>query len=311
MVRKLLIALPLAALAGCPTGAGTDGEPVDNIRDDVPELAAADGVVLQMPEVIIPAGEDKLWCAALEWRPETDMWVNQFRPFQGEGGHHFIAFSSVSSVPDGEVWDCSDVSTMTGLDPLIVTSDINGVEIEDGFAFFIEAGTQIILQSHYVNYSQDDWRTADVGHLMFSHHPDPVQLGYLIVNDGDINIPAGAEEHHEQVACHVPEGRDYNFMMMTGHMHEMGQHMTVKTGEEADGLTTLYDIAEWEPDFRDHPPITQYASGTPMTIAGGDRVVVDCFFSNPTDHETNFPEEMCTGIGIYWPANGQHMLVCD
>jgi hypothetical protein len=250
-----------------------------------------------------------MFCWAVDWTPQQDYLVTGFRPFQGAGGHHLVAMKSVSAVQPGAEWDCTDPAMMSSLEPLVITDDDEQTALDEGFAFRVEAGTDIVIQSHYVNSSPNDWNVRDTGWLLLAPEgSDPVEAGYIVVNNGVLDMPQGPSDWG--ASCALPEGQDYNLMLMLGHMHELGTSIRVD-GDQGDGPETLYEVADWEVEFRDDPPIVRWSASEPYAMQPGDTLDLHCAFDNTKDHAVRFPEEMCVTVSVYWPAAAEPLILCD
>ncbi len=302
MTRIALIAA-LFLVGACTVDPGDDG-PVENFVD-IPE-PETDGLSVDfaMPEWTVPAGTEKLMCWVPDWSPDSDLLVRGFNFLQGDGGHHLTMLRTVSTVPPGEMWDCTSLESMTGLEPLVITGDDDVTGMPEGFAFRMDQGAQLVVQSHYVNYTDTDWLVRDWGRLLLTDPAtNPTEVGYMVLNHGTFELPQG-EVSEVNVGCTLPGTEDYNFLMWFGHMHDLGTDITISANDEP-----IYDL-EWSIDFRDLPPITQYPEADPLTMAAGDHVRVNCTFNNVTDHAVGFPEEMCVGVSIFWPVIDENVIIC-
>lgn len=301
MTRTLAIACSIL-LAACAEV--DEGGPVENFAEFPPPATDGLSVDFEMPEWTVPAGTEKLMCWVPDWSPETDLLVRGFNFEQGQGGHHLTMLRTVSTVPPGEMWDCTSLESMTGLEPLVITGDDDITGMPEGFAFRMDQAAQLVVQSHYVNYSSDDWLVRDWGRLLLADPAtNPTEVGYLVLNHGTFELPQG-EVTDVAVGCTLPGSDGYNFLMWFGHMHELGTDITISANDEP-----IYE-EEWELDFRDLPPIAQYDQADPLTMAAGDRVQVDCTFHNVADHDVGFPEEMCVGVSIFWPVTDGNVIIC-
>ena len=119
-----------------------------------------------MPEDIIEVGQDVQTCFVPEIDFTTDVYVRRADAYQGSLGHHVVIFGSAVPRKAGEIFDCSDLSLMSSLLPMITPQQARGSaeddkrEIPEGFYLRIPAGSRIVLQSHYVNYTDNPIRTA-------------------------------------------------------------------------------------------------------------------------------------------------------
>ncbi len=287
-------------------------DPSDSTIDQrvaVPEAPAAnEGMQFVMPEMTIPAGEEKMVCWVPDWKPDQDYLVARFVGFQGSMGHHVVALSSRVPRKAGDVFDCTSLEQMTTVEPLILADLPDGQQLlPEGYAIRLKAGKTIVFQSHYVNYEDKDAVVADVARLTFSPTDDVTEVGYLIANHNTISVPPGQSE--QIVDCNVPES--VGLMLLMGHMHEQGKsiHIDLTRGDQ---LESLYEVDAWTTHFRDKPPINKYDIANPLMIEAGDRLTVHCNYDNPTGDTLNFPKEMCTAVAYYFPAiPGNELVLCD
>jgi hypothetical protein len=314
-MRKIIAlgCTPVLLALGC---AQPEPEPVDG-RVEVPE-PPADGFQLVSPDIVIPPGEDKMMC----WVPDIEitepMRVKQMIGLQNGMGHHLAGF--LSSVPRqaGEVFDCTQLESMTTIEPFLVpanepgtTEAVEGLQLfPEGFAVNVPAGARMVFQSHYINIGDEPMVVADVAQLHLvqaEEDEDFVDVGYWTLNHGLIDIPAG-EEGTVTRSCEIQ--REFQMLSMLGHMHDWGTGITVEIEREG-AFTTIYEELEWTAEFRDLPPILHYTAEEPLRFQAGDKVHVTCSFNNDTDRPLRFPEEMCVAFGAYQGNVEDGFFICD
>ena len=54
---------------------------------------------------------------------------------------------------------------------------------------------------------------------------------------------------------------------------------------------------------------TQYTLQSPKVLHAGDKFHTHCEWNNTTASAMMFPDEMCAGIGFYFPSQGQ--IICE
>jgi hypothetical protein len=96
-------------------------------------------------------------------------------------------------------------------------------------------------------------------------------------------------------------------------MHDWGESITIEREVEG-SMESIWGVEEWRPDFRDNPPFNKYEPSAPLHLSQGDKLVLTCNYNNTLDHPLRFPSEMCSLLGIYFPAvendeNG--VVICD
>lgn len=318
-LRANLLASVLAASAFVATGLACvsgEGPAEDNVLDGRVEVPApppeGEGVQFVMPETLIPAGEEKQFCWIPDWVPERDYFVKSFLGYQSGMGHHVVALTSSIPRQAGSTFDCTSLESMISVEPLLVPDSATpGEELEarimpENFAVRLPAGARLVMQSHYVNVSDQDLKVADVAQLLFvAAEDDFVEASYFTVNHGGIDVPTG--EHTTTVSCDVAQR--VQLVSLFGHMHDWGSAVKIER-ERAGAVETLYDVPEWTVEYRDLPPMETYPEADPLVFEPGDKVHVTCSYNNDTGGPLRFPEEMCVAFGAYFPANADGFIVC-
>ena len=171
-------------------------------------------------------------------------------------------------------------------------------------------GANVVIQSHYINYTAEPIVVRDVVHLGFYQGDDAIEASYLILNHGGLDIAPG--ESSVEVSCQLPDSATpYNLVNLLGHMHEWGAAMDISHQPAGADWDVIYDIPDWDPEYRDLPPTNIWEADDPFVMQGGDRFRVRCDFDNGTDANIRFPSEMCTSVALYYPSASNGLLVCD
>ncbi len=312
MLRTLLLLLGLVCTAACVSDdTGPGDEPAD-YRVEVPEAPAeGEGVQLVMSEWTVPSGTELMWCWVADWVPDRDYFVNSFESFQaGVGGHHLVALGATVPFDAGYSFDCTNVESMSALEPLVLPGSDSSSQVPEGMGVRVNAGAQVIIQSHYINYTNEDMLVRDVVHLGFTPEGEDVtELSYIILNHGALDLPPGDAE--VSVSCSLPSlGDSYFVTTLFGHMHELGTAMSIAL-DAGEGPETLYAIDDWEVEFRDLPPLAEWSVDAPLELRPGDDLSVDCSYANSTGGSVTFPEEMCTAVALYHPASPEGIILCS
>lgn len=278
-----------------PLPTPTEQEPLDD-RAEVPP--APDGVLeYWFPEQVIPAASEKQLCLYMD-KLEEDTYMSMFDAFQGKYGHHLLFFRAAIEQPPGTVKDCTDASGMATLIPAVFPQNFFGTEaMPEGMAVLLKAGTQLVLQSHYVNATLQDIRVRDAIHV-HTATPESVttRLGFYALTDVSFKAQPGKDS--VSFDCVVPQ--DMTFLMAGPHMHEWGDWMKVEAGPP-EALAAIVDIPKWESDFRDLPPVSTFID-EPLVLHAGDTVRVTCAWDNDLDVPLGFPKEMCALYGYFYPG---------
>jgi hypothetical protein len=281
----------------------------------VAPAVGADGVQIRMPENIIEVGKDVQTCFVPDIDFDTDVYVRNATSFQGSMGHHLVVYGSAIPRTPGELFDCSDLSLMSSLLPLIApnkvddTESSNKREIPEGMYLRIPAGSRIVLQSHYVNYSDKPIRTADI--LNFETVADvsgQIEANFFVLSHNTMEVPEGISTTTYE--CDVDA--DTNLLWDTGHMHEHGTSVSVtrralgSTDEEL-----LYQVDEWTSAMRDDSPTDAFPVEAPLVLHAGDHLTLTCNYENATGATIEWPHEMCVMFSAYWPARNDGFIICE
>lgn len=323
MRHSILLLLPLA-LACAPEGAADEtGDDVDPYADAVDlrfDIPAEDGdtLVFTSKELVVDAYEDTQHCV-LHTYDGPDVGVSQVTTYQAAHYGHHVLFYGVNldpaEYPDGHSFECSDPSTMELVSPLFFTEPWEEddetvrtrVVLPEGMGMTLKSGQRFLLQNHYVNYSDEPFVVQDAA-VLETMPEDQVETWAAPWGHGTIDMPLPAQtETVLPLDCTWPT--DVTVMTVMGHMHEYGLSFSVDH-TPVDGATTnrIYDIPEWDLDYRDAPPILSFGDEG-MAVKKGDTFRTTCSFFNSEDHELNFPEEMCASFGIAYPSKVP--LLCE
>lgn len=291
---------------------GAEEEIVDDFPENVPAVPA-DAREIEFPEVVIMPGSEVQNCYFLE--PETaDIYASALESYQGQYGHHLVLFYSIAPEEPGTVRDCTSIADMLTLIPAISSVNFGLEKFPEGMAVRIPAGTQLVVQQHYLNTSDKPLRAHDVLHLRTRPKEDIAELaGFWGISDIEFVLPpAPGEEQVVEFDCAAP--RDMKVMMAGPHMHEWGVRFeaTLLRGGPDGTPEQFINVDPWKADFRDNPPVVEFGKETPLDVKQGDVLRTKCVFNNTSDKDLAFPSEMCASYGYYFPApNGSETWTCE
>lgn len=297
-----------------PVPSDSGVEAVDErIADDDASALSDHDVRFYGPEVVIQPYEDKMYCIFGTYTGE-DVGIWALKTWQGPGGHHVQLMSVAAGpevYPDGMVMDCtaSDSIPMGDVEPLVIPTEGNLSEVSyplpEGMAVKLRSGTRFLVQSHYLNTTEQAIRVRDVNVAAVKAEADVEVWGApFVANTSMFEIPAGEKKTH---SFDCPIAKDYHVLYINGHMHEWGTNMKIE--RVVDGVaSTLYEVPVWDTSFRDVPPTTHYADGE-MFFSAGDVIRTTCNWDNTTDHTLAFPSEMCDGVAMVYPTTVPD--ICD
>ncbi|MCH9684649.1 MAG: hypothetical protein K0V04_24655 [Deltaproteobacteria bacterium] len=290
-----LLALGAIASAACDPQTPAESEPEVEAappRDNRVVLPADDDdhYIFVAGETVIEPGEDKTYCHHLVV-PE-DMALADIEMLQGEYGHHAVIVSTVDPLPPGSIEDCSDNQTAAKFSALLIP--VPGQP--EGTAFMVEGGTPVVVQSHYVNASDEPMLVRDAvraRRLPIDEVTEWIST-FSTTNILGLEIPGDGSEATLSYDCELD--RDARILYVTGHMHEMGTKFKLEVGPSVDELEPIYTVDEWIPEFRDLPPVEIY--GEPLVLQSGTILRTSCSWDNSTGETVHYPEEMCVSVGV-------------
>lgn len=265
------------------------------------------GVLVETEEFTVAPGEEVLMCTFSPVVLDRAIDTRELHSYQFPGGHHLVLYYSPIPRPVSGPHPCSD-EEMTDLRFVGGGDESNeqGLRLPDGIGVRIPAGSQLVLQSHYLNLTTAPIRVRDA--LTVVPAP-PGAIRYLAdawaISDGDFAVPPRTT-YGRTLECNVD--RDTNVVLLLGHTHDWGTRLRVDLLPAEGTPRTLYDEMAG-PRLRTSPPIVYYPGDSPLVLRPGDRVRLSCDWYNTTDRVLRFPEEMCVALMYYYPARG--FLTCS
>ena len=282
-----IVGLALALAAAACAGSGDDG------ADDVLEL--------ETPELDVAAGADVTYCTYVDNEVAEDQDIISFEGLQTELGHHTILYGVRSRQPPGTHL-CTEADMINVRYLAAGGSETGSYQVQEGIAFRLRAGQQLMIQSHFINTGDQD-TTGRSWFRVETAPPDssrqPADLFTVVTTD--IEVPAHAAG---RASAECPIASDLTLIALGGHAHEWGRRVSIGRTPAAAGasLEMLYD-QEWNKDRVFDPVINQYAADQPLRLAPGDRLRVDCEYENDSNEDLAFPAEMCVAFAFYFPAD--------
>ncbi len=321
----------LSLLAACATtprygelpgaGDGGDTEVDTGMIDASPDAPPAeDGAVrIETSEIIVEPYQDIIYCYVGTFRSDVDRLAIDYAAMYEDPtyGHH-VQFNGIREgadgldVPDGTLIDCTDgQAIMLATQQILSFNEVIGergggrMVLPEGTAVPVEPGSRWLIEVHVVNPTARRVRTHGVLDLRFVD-PEAVQewASAWTFNRSGFQLPPG-EASTVEVDCAWPQ--EATVFALMGHMHERGTSMRVDAITPDGNRSMLYEVAEWEPIYRDAPLFTDLSGG--QTFPAGTRFITTCNYFNDTSTTLRFPDEMCVSTGLFSPADAP--VFCD
>jgi hypothetical protein len=292
-------------VSGC--GQGTSCTP----GTDLAPPASGQGFQIATPAmgIAVQPGQEAFLCYYRTLPNTTTVNVGSFQSYMTPGSsHHFITYlvgsgsaGAFGAKPDGTLVSCP-FGGGTWMYATSLPGQIIEMKMPDGVGLPLAAGTQIMLNMHFINpsattaYPQVKLNLNTVANIQY-------QAAAMYSFNSGIDVPAAtATAPGTQTVtgtCTAPVGS--NFFVMTSHTHK---YATVTKVNYLHGGQTynIVDTTDWE-----HPDVGVWRSPNFLTVQPGDSFTYSCSYSNPTSApvlvgDTAATNEMCMEIGYYFPA---------
>ena len=162
--------------------------------------------------------------------------------------------------------------------------------LPEGIAIEIPAGAHIVLQVHYHPHGQHD--VVDRPRIGLHDAKGRVEklLGFMAIFNGDLFVPANQKDVLVEATQWIDE--PVSVLSMGGHMHSLGQRITV-TAIMPDGSDScLLRIDDWDRRWQG-----MYRYREPVRLPAGAEIIVRGWYDNTSDNPEN-PHD--PPIDIYW-----------
>lgn len=300
--------LLLAACSGAPDSGGAENVVDMTLTEglDYPAPTDAD-LVWDMPAFEVAPYTETQMCFVGTYTGEDAALVGFGGYQQAEFGHHVLLLGTSTSavdLPDGTFFDCTRTQDlpMDSLEPLILPTKGNGEQfgmaLPTGIATKLRTGQRWILQVHNVNTTADTLKVNAIGIAPTIPMEDVVDWAApWTTNRVGFTVPPHSAQKLEFNCTFDVE---YHMLYLMGHMHEWGTHFKLEMLDADGAPTTMYE-QEWDPSYRDTPPIVDF-SADPLLAPAGTTWRTTCEWFNDTDDALEFPSEMCASVSMVYPA---------
>jgi hypothetical protein len=270
----------------------------------------ANGYQIILPEVKnLAPGSDNEFCTWTDLIVNHDVSMRAVQAFQTLTGHHVIMYTTSKLQPPGTTRLCTDDDMATFRFGAGAGGEGMGGKNEapGNLVFPVPAGTQIVLNHHYINATTQPHDAQSAINIWLA---DPgqtyVDSASLALLDSSIRLPPGAAT--VDIDCVMP--REMKAWLAIPHMHQYGTRITIVQTSGAN-TSTLFDVDPWSPSYMFHPPELTKDPTTPLVFAANDSVHVHCEWNNPKATALTFGLEMCVAFMQTVDAEKLGNLQCD
>jgi hypothetical protein len=299
--------IPLFALVACSSS------PTDTWVADFHPPALMPGYTRFVTPTIegIQPGDNLEYCQWLAAPSDQDQDVLAMTGAQSKTGHHAILYSnSETNFKVGE----SHLCTTDDMLQIAFVGAIGGEgtasassALPDGVYFRLPAGKALMVNTHWLNQTDSMVDGQSVIDVKFAPRSDSRIIADLFANNGDtFSIDSGSTATYD-VTC--PLTQDLSFVLTTNHMHGYGTSIYTEIVKTDGTKQMILANPTWTAESQFNPTYMQYPIDTPLVVHAGDSIHTHCEWHNTTSSKLLFPDEMCVGIGFYFPSQGQ--LTCE
>lgn len=256
----------------------------------------------------IAPGSDVEYCQWVAAASDTDQDVLDITGLQSKTGHHAVLYATTEKdFPVGETHVCTEDDMLTISFVGAIGGEGTGgssAKLPDGLFFRLPKGRALMVNTHWLNATQDTVDGQAVIDVQFAAASDARKIADLFANNGDTFklTPNGATTDYD-VNCVLKQ--DMQFAMNTNHMHEHGisAYSEIVHPDGSKDMVVLDDT--WGGDQQFNPKYHRFGVETPLVAHAGDTYHTHCQWRNDTTAPIGFPREMCAGVGFYFPSQGQ------
>jgi hypothetical protein len=274
------------------------GAPEGNPKDAPPPLEFTEGWAIGKPDLVlgmsapyeIPATGvlDYQWILVPGFK--EDKWVQAFEVRPGNRGivHHVAAFwrrpgspwmaDAKPGVPSAKPSNAAEQGAADG----IIAEYVPGIpplQLPKGYALFLPAGSDIMLQVHYTPNGK---ATQDLSRLGFIFAPAPPEYRVITFGVGvfSLKIPPYDPDYH--VRATTTFGTDVRVLGLNAHMHLRGKSADVKATYPDGRVEELLRIPKYDFNWQ----ITYEPEGD-LRLPAGTRVEAISAFDNSVNNPHN------------------------
>jgi hypothetical protein len=300
-MKNLFFVAAGVLIAGC----GTDPESQYVAGFNPPPVAAGYTRFLTPTTKGIAPGADLEMCQWVTGPASAPQDVLDFTGAQSATGHHAILYATTETqFPVGESHPCTeqDMLSISFVGAIGGEGASNLKVLPDGLFFRLPANQALMINSHWVNATDQTVDGQAVIDIKFAPASDQRQIADLFANGG-VRFAATPGVTAYDVSCVLQQ--DFNFAVTFNHMHQYGMSAYTELIRGDGTKDMLVQDPTWAADQGFNPKYNKFSLAAPKVAHVGDTIHTHCEWQNTTTAPIMFPTEMCVGTGFYFPGHGQ------
>jgi hypothetical protein len=307
LLRHRLTPAGLILALACSCSPSEDGSPdVAGQCAEPPCMSAqaGDGALelsVQTGEFTVPSGEDFFQCFHTSYIAEQELAVIGARGTQATGGHHITVYYTLN-VEEPHSKPCDDSEMVEWNQIGAAGSETFDLDFPEGLGVRVPAGSQVVLQSHYINTTLEPITARDEATILLAR-PDELEgfLNDYVVLDTGFSVPP-LKQTESVTTCRTPQ--DVEILRLLGHEHEWGTYFKLEEIDETGTTKRVLHETDWLPEYTSNPPMHRYPREEPLMLIEGTRLRQTCRWNNTEAYALEFPREMCLTYALYYPDAG-------
>jgi hypothetical protein len=179
--------------------------------------------------------------------------------------------------------------------------------VPDDVRLDLPAGRQVVLQSHYINPTDEPIVVMDAVDLTLTTEAEsPLLADSFVLNMDQFEVPPGATAHMHDNGDGCRISREIALHSVQLHTHEHGVLMELIHTPAGGMPTTLFSETD---GILMREGAAAKIFDPPFQLGADDVLQVRCAWDNPGGEPLTFPDEMCAAFMYYSPGEG--FLLCD
>ena len=207
----------------------------------------------------------------------------ELRPGARSVVHHIVAYvrepgsAWMKDAPRGQYVRSSESTTAEIL--AVYTPGQSPFLAPAGMAKKIPAGSDLVLQFHYIAYGKAEKDQTSIG-LTFSKNPPQKRILTLQLNQTSFRVPPGAANHRVSVSATLPN--DALLLSLFPQMHQRGKAFEVDVDAGDGRVETLLRVAPYRFNWQ-----MNYVLAAPRLLKKGTLLRATAWFDNSSANPWN------------------------
>jgi hypothetical protein len=289
--------------------------PSDGLQIATPDYNASDANAKQL---VVQAGQEIFLCYYITLPGSSVTNVGAIRSWMtADSSHHFILYQLPQPAQSNGTIDTCATSSGTWVYGTSSPGRIVGMDMPAGVGLPMPAGTQVVVNMHFINPGTTAIYPKLKLNLLFAKDIQ-YTAGVVTSFNTSINIPAatatGPGKQTVSGTCTAPVGA--HFFQMATHTHKHGVVATINLNSGGQTTPLVYTgAAQTYPadqtpgtgtDYQ-HPGVAVWNAPNFLTVKSGDSFAYSCSYENNgsspvTVGQTAASNEMCMMMGYYYPV---------